>query len=128
MNLYERQLKLWALDICIRLWLWLSSNPYKDKEDWPGWEYLPEMENDCPLCAIRIKLTGLPCQLDCPVWWNLETDVAAECVSCVDKRIDTPFNLWLGSNDAFERAQHAMMIVNRAEKARDKILGVKDEC
>lgn len=32
------------------LWQWLSDNPGKEKEDWPGWHHHDDYACDCFLC------------------------------------------------------------------------------
>lgn len=46
------------------LWMWLSENPNKEKEDWPKWLNIPSMDNDCFACEIA----NCDCE-DCPIIW-----------------------------------------------------------
>ncbi len=57
----------------VALWMWLSRNPKKEKEDWPGFDTIARVglslpENECFACQYCCD-RGLSCK-QCPVDWS----------------------------------------------------------
>jgi hypothetical protein len=65
------------------LWNWLSLNPDKEKEDWPGWDYLsePEEYSHCFACQYADCIPEAPACANCPLIWP-STD--SSHTSCTD--------------------------------------------
>jgi hypothetical protein len=54
-----------ALSLTHKLWSWLAENPERQKEDWPGWQKLPNFENLCPLCEFVKSKPSTIFSVDC---------------------------------------------------------------
>lgn len=81
------------------LWIWLSENPKKGKENWPGWEYYDDVENDCFACEFSIDKN---CR-DCPLIWP-----GGDCMSG-----EALYNKWGPARfRPQERASLALQIAN----------------
>ena len=91
------------------LWNWLSENPDKTKEDWPGWKINEHMDNNCFLCGYVDMVVGGGC-FDCPISWG-RTEM------CTD---DYPklsyYLLYEGALKLKDKATYAKIIANLPEK------------
>lgn len=93
------------------LWNWLADNPERNKEDWPKWGYMPEVQGDCFACeystASKID-TISECPEACPFIWP----VSVWCLA--------PTSLYAqyrGCSDMKKRAELARQIANLPVKA-----------
>jgi len=96
-----------ALEICRDMWDWLADNPEREKEDWPGWEEVGRMLDNCPCCEYTCQQVGDFCD-HCPLYYYWpENDCGSD---------NSPFRRWLGSNLHY-RSMYARRIANYARKA-----------
>lgn len=91
----------------VKLWTWLSENPTKSKNDWPGWK---KLNSDNYVFAFRYKCFA--CQkakmknedefklfVDCNICL-LKNVWLSKLPMCVDIR--SSFNIWLNNNHDYE--------------------------
>jgi hypothetical protein len=50
------------------LWQWLSEDPNRKKEDWPGFNSDQQVFNHCFACDYIVK-NDLGCESNCPLIW-----------------------------------------------------------
>jgi hypothetical protein len=61
------------------IWQWLSEDPGREKEDWPGWGDSKPIVNDCFACEYRDLTNNHRDCNDCPLIWPPNRDGSRVC-------------------------------------------------
>jgi hypothetical protein len=92
-----------------KLWMWLSENPKKKKEDWPKWKTnygtIESVHNDCFACEYDESF--FHCN-GCPLVWPDNKNINAD--DCMG--LEGLFFRWDTSKDNHERSKLALQIAN----------------
>ena len=81
---------------CLEMWIWLSINPGKTKNDYRNYlkrRGLLHEYNYCWAC-IESEDSGRSCE-NCPIDWSIYSKVSWKIPSPCHSQ-DSPYNLWIG--------------------------------
>ena len=104
-----------AIKLHRELWGWLTENPMKRKEDWPGWEKHERVQLLCFCCEFADRMAGSNGCKNCPLVWP-ELFVDSERTPCGKSY----FCGWDNAKLPEERSRLAALIRDLPEKKIEK--------